>query len=48
MAIIVAISSEQARSTLVINILDMGGSKGNSAIFKPSLVSRPSSSKQPK
>jgi hypothetical protein len=48
MAIMVEISSEQPKSTLVISILDIGGSKGNSAIFKPRRVSKPSSSKHPK
>lgn len=44
-AIIVTISSEQAKSTEVNSILERAGSKGNSAIFLPNLVSKPSSSK---
>ncbi len=44
----VRISSEQPRSTLAMSILDTGGSSGNSAIFRPSLVSIPSSSRAPR
>ena len=31
-----------------MSIFDIGGYRGNSAIFKPNRVSKPSSSKQPK
>lgn len=48
MAIIVHISSAHSKSTAVSSILPKGGSKGNSAIFIPTLVSNPSSSKAPK
>ena len=48
MAIIVQISSEQAKSTEVKSIFPSGGSRGNSAIFIPNFVSKPSSSKAPK
>ena len=47
-AMIVIISSTQHRSTAVNNILAYGGSRGNSAIFLPTLVSNPSSSNAPK
>ena len=39
--------SEHSRSTDVNIILDNGGSKGNSDIFRPSFVSNPSSSNAP-
>ena len=44
----VKISSEHPKSTLAMSILLIGGSSGNSAIFRPSLVSNPSSSSAPK
>ncbi|KAL6289277.1 hypothetical protein ACE6H2_006787 [Prunus campanulata] len=44
----VKISSLHPRSTLANSILDKGGSRGNSAIFLPNLVSSPSSSSAPK
>ena len=40
----VMIYSEQPKSIDVNSILDKGGYKGNSAIFRPNLVSNPSSS----
>ena len=43
----VIISSTQFKYTAVNNILAYGGSNGNSAIFLPTLVSNPSSSKAP-
>uniref|UniRef100_A0A0A9DCR0 Uncharacterized protein n=1 Tax=Arundo donax TaxID=35708 RepID=A0A0A9DCR0_ARUDO len=45
---IVSISSLHPRSTLARSIFDSGGSCGNSAIFLPSLVRSPSSSKAPR
>jgi len=39
------ISSAQPKSTAVNNILDKGGSRGNSAILLPNFVNNPSSSK---
>lgn len=42
------ISSTHPKSTAVNNILAYGGSNGNSAIFLPTLVNNPSSSKAPK
>jgi hypothetical protein len=42
MARMVRISSLHPRSTLAIRHLLMGGSRGNSAILRPSLVRRPS------
>lgn len=44
----VIISSAHIRSTAVNNILDNGGSNGNSAILLPNLVKSPSSSKADK
>lgn len=44
MAMMVMISSVHEKSMEVKSILERGGSKGNSAIFLPSLVSNPSSS----
>ena len=41
------ISSTHPKSTAVNNILAYGGSKGNSAIFLPTFVNNPSSSKAP-
>ena len=43
-----AISSVQPKSMDVSNILDNGGYNGNSAIFLPNLVNKPSSSKADK
>lgn len=43
--IIVTISSLQPKSIEVRSIFDRGGYNGNSAIFRPSLVKRPSSSR---
>ena len=44
----VRISSEHPRSHAAMSILLIGGSSGNSAILRPSLVSKPSSSRAPK
>ena len=44
-ATIVRISSAHPKSTEAMSIFDIGGSRGNSAIFLPSLVNNPSSSK---
>jgi hypothetical protein len=44
-AMIVMTSSVQLKSIEVSSILERGGSRGNSAILRPNLVSRPSSSR---
>eukprot|EP00982_Pelagococcus_subviridis_P004021 29026-Pelagococcus_subviridis.AAC.7 len=47
-ATIVRISSEHPKSTAAMSILLIGGSSGNSAIFRPSRVRSPSSSNAPR